>query len=52
MPADPWDHELAVAQLEGEALALERLAAARAAVEAAPAGVAISPGQLRLVVGA
>jgi hypothetical protein len=54
-PVDVHVHALAVAQLEAEAAAVERLTHAYAALadarrEAHP--VPVSPGQLRLVVGA
>ena len=57
-PGDAWAHDLAVAQLEAMATAVERLyraverlGASVAELEAAPASsVAVSPDQLRLVV--
>lgn len=58
-PAGAWEHELAVAQLEAMAFAVdrlsravERLSASVVELEARPAAdVPVSPGQLRLVVG-
>lgn len=54
-PVDNYEHELAVAQMEATAGVMERLARAYEALDQAgvdlPAPIAISPAQLRLVVG-
>ena len=62
LPVDSHTHALALAQLEAVAVAAERLDRAYASIERrvdrlaalmpAPDTIAISPGQLRLVVGA
>lgn len=62
LPVDVHTHALALAQLEAAAVVIERLERAYASIERrvdrlaglmpAPDTIAISPGQLRLVVGA